>query len=129
MSQNALADLADGGSKDGYCIGRIEIKDGLEIVVVESAFRVQAAAFQYGVGGADGGGAPKGDPDFKLIVIGQIRSVNDVKDVAEVVLPELRNHLRGHGIDLLLDPASVFDPVSVREHLRYRRIVFVPIFP
>ena len=129
MSQNALADLTDGGSKDGYCIGRIEIKDGLEIVIVESAFRVQAAALQNGVGGADGGSAAERDSDFKFIVIRQIRSVNDVKDVAEVVLPKLGNHLRDHRIDLFFDPASVFDPVSVRKHPGNRLIMLIPVLP
>ena len=90
---------------------------------------MQAAAFQNGIGGADSGGAAKGDPDFKFIVIGQVRSVNDVKDVPQVVLPELRNHLRDHRIDLFFDPTPVFDSISVRKHLRYRRVVLVPIFP
>ena len=108
LTQHALADLADRRTQNGHGRRGVEVENGLEIVVVEAAFRVETATLQDRVGCADSGSRAKRDSDVIVIIVSEVGFVKDAANVVVFVLPILRDELRDHRIDLLLDaPASV----------------------
>ena len=85
--------------------------DSSEIILVEPARRLKAAAFQQRVGDADGGGGLELHLHPGFIIIHQERAVNDVENVTAVVIPIGIHQLAANVRNLLGDsfmPDTVF---------------------
>ena len=89
--------------------------DSLEIVLVEPAGRLKAAAFQQRVGDADGGGRLELHLHPGFIIIHQQRTVNDGTDVSTIVVPVIRHQFPGNIGKLLADTLSA-DALGGSEH-------------
>jgi len=93
--------------------------DGLEIVLVEPARRLKAAAFQQRVGDADCSSAFELHLHPGFIIIHQQRTVNDGTDVPAVVVPVICHQFSGNIGKLLADTLSA-DAVGLAQHFRNR---------
>ncbi|WP_179860562.1 hypothetical protein [Faecalibacterium prausnitzii] len=91
--------------------------DGLEIVLVEPARRLKAAAFQQRVGDADCSSAFELHLHSGFIIIHQQRAVNDGADVSAVVVPVICHQFPGNIRKLLADTLSA-DAVGLAQHFR-----------
>ena len=80
-AQDFFTDLADGAAQGEYSLGRIEVKDRHEILRVKVGISCQPAPGKQGVGGADGGCVEECHAFVIVMILLQIRSVNDVEDV------------------------------------------------
>ena len=89
--------------------------DGSEIILVEPARRLKAAAFQQRVGDADGGSGLELHLHTGFIIIHQKRTVNDGENVTTVVVPVICHQFPGNIRKLLADALSA-DAVGGGEH-------------
>ncbi|WP_156076602.1 hypothetical protein [Faecalibacterium prausnitzii] len=89
--------------------------DGSEIILVEPARRLKAAAFQQRVGDADGGSGLELHLHTGFIIIHQKRTVNDGENVTTVVVPVICHQFPGNIRKLLADTLSA-DAVGGGEH-------------
>ena len=80
-AQDFFTDLADGAAQSENCLGRIEVKDRRELLWVKVGISRQTAPGKQGVGGADGRCVDKGHAFVIVMILLQIRSVNDAEDV------------------------------------------------
>ena len=67
----------------------------------EVFLRLQSAAGQQGVGGADHSGVSEGRANVEIIILIQERPVNDAEDVILIVVPVFIHKLGGDGFQLL----------------------------
>ncbi|MBR3555566.1 MAG: hypothetical protein IKN89_06610 [Oscillospiraceae bacterium] len=79
----------------------IEVEDAEKVFGGEVFLRFQPAAGQKGVGGADGNGISESGSYVEVIIIVQIGTVNDAKDVKLVVLPVFVRKPGGDPLQLL----------------------------
>ena len=101
LPQNLFAGLADRRSKSGDGGWGIEVEDAEKVFGGEVFLRLQPAAGQQGVGGADGDGISECGSYVEIIIIVQIGTVNDAKDVKLVVLPVFVRKPGGDPLQLL----------------------------
>ncbi len=87
LPQHLFAGLADSRTQSGDGCRRIEIKNTEEILMRKVVLRLQAAAGQENVGGADCCRAPKGCFDVKVIELFQKGAFNEAEDVVLIVIP------------------------------------------
>ncbi|PDX75081.1 hypothetical protein CGS56_10535 [Faecalibacterium prausnitzii] len=117
VPQHLPAHVADGCAEGVDTIRGGKIVDGLEIVLVEPARRLKAAAFQQRVGDADCSSAFELHLHSGFIIIHQQRAVNDGADVSAVVVPVICHQFPGNIRKLLADTLSA-DAVGLAQHFR-----------
>ena len=101
LPQDLFADLAHRRAQSGDGGWRVEVEHRQEVFMNEGFLRVQAAAGQQGVGGADHGGISERRPDVEVIIFFQKGTVNDTEDVILIVVPVFIHKLGGDGFQLL----------------------------
>ena len=129
LPQNLFAGLADRRTQGGDGGRGIEVKDVGEVLRGKVALRLQAAAGQQGVGGADDGGVSEGRPDVEIIIIFQVRTVNDAKDVKLVVLPVFVHQLGGDPLQLFFHAAGGIHVEAAFQGGGHGVVMLVPVFP
>ena len=129
LPQHPLAGLADGRAEGGDGGGRVEVEHTQEIFVGEGFLRLQPAAGQQGVGGADHGGVSEGRAHVEIIIIIQERPVNDTEDVVLIVVPILVHKLGGDAFKLFRKPMFSGNIEAALQGGGHSVIVFVLIRP
>ncbi|MDU8656432.1 hypothetical protein ACSOV5_05655 [Faecalibacterium prausnitzii] len=93
--------------------------DGSKIFLVEPPCRFKPTAFQQRIGDADGGSGLELHLHPGFIIIHQQRTVNDVENVAAVVVPIGIHQLARQVRNLLAEPFMV-NAVLSGNHFRHR---------
>lgn len=106
-AQDFFTDLADGAAQSENCLGRIEVKDRRELLWVKVGISRQTAPGKQGVGGADGRCVDKGHAFVIVMILLQIRSVNDAEDVLLVGKEIFCDFDGGNLFKLLCDAAII----------------------
>ena len=97
LPQHLFAGFTDRCTEGGNGGRRVEVEHGEEILVEKVFLRLQSAAGQQGVGGADDSGISERCPDVEVIIFFQKRTVNDANDVILIVVPVFIHKLGGDG--------------------------------
>ena len=95
----------------------------------EMPFRLQPAAGQQGIGGADDGGIPERGSDVEIIIFFQKRPVNDAEDVEPIVVPIRIHKLRDDGFKLLRKTVFSGNIEAALQGGGHGVAVFVPVRP
>ncbi|MFV8294740.1 hypothetical protein ACKXF6_12170 [Faecalibacterium taiwanense] len=119
VAQHIPAALADCGAQHIHGGRSGKGEDGLKIVPVKMSFRLKAAAFKDSIGDADCGGTFELELLSGFIIIHQERTVNDVENVAAVVIP-VGIHQFAANVRDLLAKVFVMDTVLSGKHFRHR---------
>ena len=101
LPQHLFAGFTDRRAQGGDGGRRVEVEHGEEILMEKMFLRLQSAAGQQGVGGADHGGISERRPDVEVIIFFQKGTVNDTEDVILIVVPVFIHKLGGDGFQLL----------------------------
>ena len=129
LPQHLLTGHADRRSKGGDGGGGVEVKDVEEIFMGEGFLRLQPAAGQQSVCGADQGGVAEGRAHVEIIIIIQEGSVNDTEDVVLIVVPILIHKLGGDAFKLLRKTVFGAHIEATLQGGGHGVIVFVLILP
>ena len=119
IPQHLPAAFADCGAQRIHGGRRGKREDGLKIVTVKMTVRLKAAAFQNRIQDADCGGRFELELLSGFIIIYQERTVNDVENVAAVVVPIGIHQLARQVRNLLAEPFMV-NAVLSGNHFRHR---------
>ena len=129
LPQHLFADLADRRAQGGDGGRGVEVEHGQEILMDEGVLRVQVAAGQKDVGGADHGGVSERRADVEVIVPLQEGTVNDAEDVALIAVPVIIHQLGGDPFKLTRKAAFAGNLKAVLQRVRYRITMFLPVLP
>ena len=129
LPQDQLAALTNGRAEGGDGGRGVEVEHIEEIFVGEVFLRLQPAAGQQGVGGADHGGVSEGRAHVEVIIIIQERPVNDTEDVILIVVPVFIHKLGGDAFKLFRKPMFSGNIEAALQGGGHGVIVFVLIGP
>ena len=128
LTQYPLVRLTDCRAQGGNGCGGVEVEYIEEILRGEVFLRLESAAGQEGEGGADRSGVSERCADVEVIIVPQVRTVNDAKDVPLMLIPVF---LHKHG-------GRPFKPVGqaipgnaelTLQSLGHGGMVFIPVLP
>ncbi|MBQ9995305.1 MAG: hypothetical protein IJP32_02955 [Clostridia bacterium] len=123
VSENLFADFADRNSECCDSIGGIEVENAPEILIIKVFCGIPATPGQDGVDSADRRGIQKLRPDGVIIILFQKRIVNDVEDVAVMVIPIFLGKIP-RGLKEHLLKRCVGNIIIPHEHIGNRSFVF-----
>ena len=119
LPQHLLVHLADRRSQRPNRGRGIEIENRHEVLMLEILLRIQPTAGHQGICNADGGSCLELYSFVKFIVLLKERIVNDIEEVALMLVPILTGQLSGH-IGELLGKIVTGNAVVALQHGRHR---------
>ena len=128
-AQDFFTDLADGAAQSENCLGRIEVKDRRELLWVKVGISRQTAPGKQGVGGADGRCVDKGHAFVIVMILLQIRSVNDAENVLLMGKEVFGNLHRTNLFQLVGEIAGIPDTVLLLQSMGNNPLMLWAEFP
>lgn len=127
--KDSFADLADSGSQGSYRLGRIEVKDRHEVLRVKAGVRTQTAPGKQAVSGADRGCIEERHAFVIIMILLQMGTVNDAKNVLLVGKIVFRDFYAGNLMELFWETAIMGDFKLFFQSSGNYLLMFRAVFP
>ena len=128
-AEDSFANLADGAAQSIYRLGRVEVEHRHEVLRAKVCILHQTTPGKQGVGGADGGCVDERHAFVIVMILFQIRSVNDAENVLLMGKEVFGNLHRTNLFQLVGEIAGIPDTVLLLQSMGNNPLMLWAEFP